>query len=467
VREVLGADPDPWQVEALTQYGTRFVAPQYDSNGVRINRPQRKISIRSGHGVGKTALLAWCIVHHLTCTYPQKTVCTAPTQSQLFDALASETKSWLGKLPPELQALFEVFSDRIVLRASPENSFVSFRTSSADRPEALAGVHSANVLLIPDEASGIVDKIFETAAGSMSGEDATTIMAGNPTRISGLFHKSHTELRHIWHTIHVNCENSPRVAKEWVQEMADTYGVDSNEYRVRVLGEFPKADDDKAIPFEYIESALTRDVKPTFVRPIWGLDVGITGDPSALCKRRGNCLVEKTKIWQLPDTMNTVGLVKAEWDDTEQRDRPSEILVDVIGFGKGVCDRLRELGLPARGINVAESPPIKGRHERLRDELWLGKGRQWFANLDCNIAGDKELADELSAQKMHPPSSTGKSKVYSKKEMKKLGKKSPNRADAFLLTLAGEAVTALTNQTPGSTQYPANAPLKREIKGIN
>ena len=31
------------------------------------------------------------------------------------------------------------------------------------------------------------------------------------------------------------------------------------------------------------------------------------------------------------------------------------INIDVIGIGAGVVDRLKELGLPAHGVNVAES----------------------------------------------------------------------------------------------------------------
>src|SRR5262249_47328533 len=152
--------------------------------------------------------------------FPQKTVCTAPTSSQLFDALASEVKSWFNQLSPTLQSLYEITSDRIALKAAPDESFTSFRTSSAERPEALAGVHSKNVLLVADEASGIPEKIFETAAGSMSGHNATTIMAGNPVRTSGLFHDSHTKLRGEWYCIHVSCLDSKRVTPAMVKHFA-------------------------------------------------------------------------------------------------------------------------------------------------------------------------------------------------------------------------------------------------------
>ena len=77
---------------------------------------------------------------------------TAPTSSQLFDALFAELKSWIRNLPPYVAELFEVTSDRVVLRAAPSESFISARTARAETPEALAGVHSQNVLLVCDEA---------------------------------------------------------------------------------------------------------------------------------------------------------------------------------------------------------------------------------------------------------------------------------------------------------------------------
>ena len=51
-----------------------------------------------------------------------------------------------------------------------------------------------------------------------------------------------------------------------------------------------------------------------------------------------------------------------------------------------------------------------------------------------------------------------------KQTMKRTQEDSPNRADAFLLTLASEAVTAAG--TDGRNTVGWNQPLQREIKGI-
>lgn len=422
---MLGADPDEKQEEVLRA----------------VQNGERRISARSGHGVGKTTALAWCIICHCLTRFPQKTVATAPTAKQLFEALAAETKAWFKKLPPELLQLFDIKSESIHLASAPEESFVSFRTSNPETPEALAGVHSENVLLIADEASGIPEQVFEAAFGSMSGHNATTLLAGNPVRVSGLFFDTHHKLHDLWHTIHISCVGHPRITQDFLDDAARRYGIDSNAYRVRVLGEFPKGDDDTVIPLELVVAAYHRDVKPLLVKDIWGLDCGRYGnDPSALAVRRGNFLREPVTEWKGLSTMELVGRINERWKNTLPSERPTDINVDVIGIGAGVVDRLIELGLPARGINVSEAPSMTEQYLNLRAELWF-RGRDWLEKRDCSLNGDEKTGAELVGPR-YKYTSSAKRQVESKDDMKKRGMPSPNRADAFLLTLASEAISA-------------------------
>lgn len=448
VREVLGAEPDPGQLRVLRAYQAR----------------KRRIGVRSGHGVGKTTVLAWIITHHLLCRFPQKTVATAPTSKQLFDALAAECKTWVKRLPQHLRERIDIKSEGLELIAAPSESFVSFRTSSIEKPEALAGVHSEWVLLIGDEASGIPEAIFEASIGSMSGANAVTILAGNPVRTSGLFFDVFHKLRGLWETVHISCLDSPRVDADFVEDVRRRYGERSNQYRVRVLGEFPLGDDDTVIPFELVEASLHRDVKPHEVQPIWGLDCARFGrDRSALARRKGNVLQRKVEAWHGLDTMELAGRIHAIWRDTPDVDRPSEICVDAIGIGSGVADRLRELGLPARAVNVSESPSLGEMYANLRSELWFN-ARDWFQSRDCNLAEDQNLAGELVVPKFKFRS-TGKRQVEGKDDIRKrmIGGMSTDLADAFMLTFAGTAVSAIH----GSNNSPSwKAPLVRVIKGL-
>src|SRR5215471_8177318 len=57
-----------------------------------------RLTVRSGHGVGKTMFLAGTILHFLLTRFPCKVAVTAPSATQLFDALAAEVKIWLKRI---------------------------------------------------------------------------------------------------------------------------------------------------------------------------------------------------------------------------------------------------------------------------------------------------------------------------------------------------------------------------------
>ena len=444
VREMLGAEPYEYQREFLEA----------------LARNERKMSVKSGHGTGKSTTASWAMLWFLLLRYPVKVVVTAPTSSQLFDAMFAELKRWINELPKELQELLNVKSDRVELLRAPAEAFISCRTARAETPEALAGVHSDNVLLIVDEASGVPEQVFEAAAGSMSGHNATTLMLSNPTRSSGTFFESHNRMANSWWTRTWSCEDSPLVSDEFVDEMRLRYGEESNAFRVRVLGQFPLSDDNTIIPFHLVEAAQHRDVvvaDDTDV--VWGLDVARFGsDATALCKRQGPVVTE-LRSWRGLDLMQTTGRVVAEYEALPPSKRPTEILVDSIGVGSGVVDRLRELDLPVRGINVAESPSMGDTYMNLRSELWF-KCKAWLEDRSCKLPKDDQLQAELTAIR-YSFTSSGKMKAESKDEMRRRGVGSPDLADALCLTMASDAATAQSG-----TFKSFRGELRRGMRGI-
>ena len=446
VRDILGQEPDPWQIELLEE-----------------SQKSRLLAIKSGHGTGKSTCCAWLMLHHMLCFYPQKTVCTAPTAAQLFDALFAELKSQLLRLPPALQQLFEVFSERIVLKADPSGSFISCRTARKETPEALQGIHSANVLLICDEASSVDNSIFEAAGGSLSTPNSKLVMVGNPTKSEGYFYDAFTKLKDRYWTRTVSCEDSPRVTPEYIEEMEERYGRDSSTFAIRVLGNFAETTEDTIISNSLVESAVTRDVDLSETAPIvWGLDIARFGsDKSALCKRQGNHVLEPIKSWAKLDLMALTGAVHAEYTKAQAEGKvPQEILGDSIALGAGCCDRLRELGLPAIDVNTGESASVSGQYKNLRAELWH-KAKEWFEQLNCRIPRDERLMFELCSPR-YTYESTGKIRMETKAEMKKrIGHKgSPDFADSFVLTFAGTSAI-MSGATGGWAK-----PLKRNLPNL-
>lgn len=425
VREACGAEPEVWQAEALgalTDAGDGVV---------------RGLAIRSGRGVGKSTYLAWVVLWWMTTRYPSKVLCTAPKADQLSDVLWSELAQWIRNFPDGLRELFELQSDALRLRGAEREVFAVARTAKKENSEAMQGAHSKNMLTVIDESSGVDEIIFEVLEGTMSTAGSLTVMTGNPTRTTGYFHAAFHKMRPYWRTFHVPCSASSRVDPGFIERSRAKYGEHSPWYRVHVMGEFPPGDDDAVIPLHLVESAVGRDVEQyPDAAVVWGVDVARYGDDaSALAKRCGNVLLEPVRSWRGQDTMQTVGHVMHEYH--QARVKPAFVCVDVIGLGAGVADRLREQGLPVRGVSVSEQPSVQDRFGRLRDELWW-RAREWFEKLDCRMPDDEELIAELTGP-TYTFLSSGKIKVESKDDLKsRLGSEgtSPDKADAFCLTFA-------------------------------
>lgn len=427
VRTMLRAEPDAWQADALM--------------AMAVND---RLAIRSGHGVGKSTFMSWALLWFMNTRYPCKALVTGSNFDQLVATFWAEVGSWLNRLPEPVRREWEYTSEALRMRASatspaaPQESFAALRTASKDRSQGLAGFHSPNQLVVIDEASAVDDSIFEVINGAMTTAGAKWLMTGNPTQRGGYFFKAFHEMRSRHWCKHVSSADSPRVSAEWIETQKDLYGEHSNAYRVRVLGEFPSQDYDGVIPLDLIEAAIGRRVEPIDVATRWGVDVagaGEGGDRSALAKRQGNVLLEPVRTHTGLDPEQVAGWITREYLDTPVPLRPERVCVDGIGLGSGVSAKLKHTPVPVVNVMVSESPSQSDRFERLRDELWW-KGREWFAAYDCRIPDDAELISELSTPKYQERPS-GKIKVESKKELRTRGLRSPDKADAFLLTFAG------------------------------
>ena len=156
------------------------------------------------------------------------------------------------------------------------------------------------------------------------------------------------------------------------------------------------------------------------------------------------------------DLMQTVGMVVNE----AKLDRPAEICVDTIGLGSGVADRLREQGFNVKDVNVSESSAMNPNANKLRDELWMS-AKDWLSTRSVKLPKDDMLRMELVAPRYNFTSS-GKLVVESKDSMRKRGQRSPDLADAFCLTFAGNAAMVGGR----ASAWVPGRPLRRGIRGI-
>lgn len=416
VRAVIGADPTEQQIEGLRA----------------IRDPGSHVSIRSGHGTGKSSELSWIALWFLCCFPDCKIPCTAPSAHQLQDILWSELSYWHNLMIEPYKSMIEITYDKAWVTSLKETNFMVPRTARADKPEALQGFHGHNLLFEIDEASGVPDKVFEVAEGSLSTPGAREILAGNPTRTAGYFYDTHHSQRAHYTCLHWSSIDSPLVAPVYIEKMASKYGVESDIYRVRVMGDFPRSEPDQFIPLDLLEEAVVREVEG-FGPHVWGLDPAwLGGDETALAKRQGYVIHEIKGVYGF-EPMQVVGWLENEYRATKRDERPELINIDSIGMGAGIYSRAKEIGLPVRAVNVAEATSAKKKYHRLRDELW-GNYKDWLLERCCKIPNDDDLIGQSSTIKYNPFHSGGVTKIESKKELRDRGKPSPDRADAVCLT---------------------------------
>lgn len=445
---VLGMDLEAWQYDVLEA----------------LDKGATRISIRSGNGAGKTCLLAVISLHYLLFRNDVKIPVTAPSSGQLEDGLIPETRKWMDKLPPFLRQLIHATSDRIVRVDAPEQNFISFRTARKEKPEALQGIHATFVMCIVDEASGVDDAVYEAAQGTMSTPGSIFIMISNPTRLKGYFFRSHNIHKNRWTRFHVTSFDTSRVDQSFVDTISSEYGLESDQYRVKVMGEFPTRDEETLISPHLVREAFARDMAPDKSRKIMGVDVGRGGDASSLAMRYGH--VVSNIHWQsYSDLMATVGWVIKY----ATLYKPDVIYIDSIGIGAGVADRLRELGYNVVDVNVAETAALKSKYPRLRDELWW-TAKKWFESKKASIVLDKddETLRNMLVEEFTSPlqlfTSNGRDAVESKQQMRSRGIKSPNIADSINLTFAYEGYAASEGMNNSATSW--KKPLEYSVPHV-
>lgn len=433
VEDLIGVTPDPAQADILRSVAANPMT-----------------TVRSGHGVGKSAVEAWTIIWFMATRPFPKIPCTAPTQHQLFDILWAEVSKWMRSNPALANELVWT-KEKVYMKGYPEEWFAVARTAS--KPDALQGFHADDLLFIIDEASGVADSIFEPVLGALSTPGARLLMCGNPTQLSGFFYDSHHKNRASYAAFHVDGRQSGRVKKEFVDRIIRMYGENSDVFRVRVAGEFPLQEDDIFIPISLVERSVHTEYIPR-EGPLLvhiGCDVARFGDDKTVIGYKMDEKVQFYKKRQGQDTMKTADDIILLGEDLVRRYRltePIPVKVDDGGVGGGVVDRLRQVKRhdPERFWWMEVYPVKFG--ERIRHKYYHDSTTYMMSvvkrllqpsdeegnkkPVELILPDDDDLVAQLSGRK-YGLTEASKIKVESKKEVKKRGQPSPDEADCVLL----------------------------------
>lgn len=424
--------PREWQKEVLLALGEHLQGPH------RAQIPFR-LAIASGHGIGKSALMAFLTLWGICTKVDTKGIITANTEKQLRTKTWPELTKWY-----RLCAVRDFFSiDNTVFHAADKQHAGTWRMDmspwSEHNTEAFAGLHNEGIRILAlfDEASAISDRVFEVAEGALTDENTEIIivMLGNPTRPSGWFHRAHTRLAHRWHARQIDARTVEGTNKRQAQEWIEDYGIDSDFVRVRVLGQFPKSAVNQLIPDDLIEAGINADIAPRVTDPlIAGIDVARFGDDkSVLMFRKGPVLgVYPTSKWRGLSLTQLADEIIPLLDEY----KPHYVNVDGGGVGGGLVDILRERGYLVHEVNFGSKPRDETRYANKRTEMWADL--KIFLEAGGSIPwDDQDLLSDLRSQTYSISEIRRNVMLLTPKDvMKRDGLPSPDDGDAAALTFA-------------------------------
>lgn len=389
--------------------------------------------MRSGHGVGKTCLSAWAVLWALWVRHAT-VPCTAPTQHQLEDVLWPEIQKWITR-SPVLSATMDWTARRVRLVGTRAVAIARV----ANKPEGLAGFHADQLLYVIDEASGIPDVTMAVVDGALTTEGASALMVGNPTRPTGYFVDAWGRNSERWRLQTISSLDSDRVDAEWVQEMKDTWGEDSDVFRVRVLGLPPTGEALAFLPADQVRRAMGH----TDVLRDGPLEIGVDvarygGDKSAVAARRGWCCYEVLARRKL--SVPQVAAWVAEYVRAHQHKNENvTVRVDDGGVGGGVTDLLIAMVMEGTLERVdVQGMNFGGRGNRwfhTNAGVWADTLRQLLAADLIALPDDDELYQQLTTRTFHT-NIKGKIVLEPKDHLRSRGEPSPDKGDAVFLAFA-------------------------------
>jgi len=415
----------------------------------------RRIAVRGPRGLGKSCLVSlivlWFALTRDAAGTDWKICTTAGSWAQLESYLWPEIAKWANSIDWAVIGREPLSPRSELMRTQMRLRHGLALSASPERPDVIEGLHGDSVLVVIDEAKIVSPGIFDSIEGAFSGAgdgsdlEAYALAFSTPGEPSGRFYDIHTRKPGLedWHVRHVTLGEAVaagRMTMSWARQRKKLWGETSALYQNHVLGEFCADDEDAVIPLAWVEAAFERwrewdrDGRPDQdgVKAV-GVDVARSGTDRTVAAVRHGDVLTGLADWAKADTMITTGRVRG----ILEADPEATAVVDVIGIGAGVYDRLREQGCRSDPFNA-------GRKTTRRDKT----GQFGFCNVRAAawwnlrelleppasrlaIFPDDQLAGDLTA--MHyKHTSDGKIQVESKDDIRRRIGRSTDRGDAVM-----------------------------------
>jgi len=420
--------PDEWQIDILNTVADRLKAGDDIDDVIRI-------AVASGHGIGKSALVSWLILWAMTTFEDCKGVVTANTDNQLRTKTWAELSKWYRLCL--VKDMLSITATKLSSADSKHDNTwkVDMIPWSKEKPEAFAGLHNKGkrILIIFDEASAIADMIWEVTEGALTDEH-TQIMwfaFGNPTRNTGRFRECFGKFRKRWVTKQIDSRSAKMTNKKEIDQWIEDYGIDSDFVKVRIRGMFPNMSARQFISIEDVDKAfgkILRDEQYNFSPKIITCDPAWEGDDELVIAKRQGLAFSILRVIPKNDNDVQVANILANLEDEYKADA---VILDA-GFGTGIASAGQTMGRRWHLIWFSGESPDAG-CLNMRAYMWK-QMRDWLKQGGA-IPKDQQLYDDLIGPEI-VARLDGKLQIEAKKDMKKRGLPSPNKADALALSFS-------------------------------
>lgn len=410
-----------------------------------------QIAVASGHGIGKSALIAILILWALSTKEDTVGVVTANTETQLKTKTWRELKIWHRRC---ITAHWFKVTATAIYSLDPEHEKtwrVDMVNWSAENPEAFAGLHNKGrrAIILFDEASAIPDNIWEVTEGAETDADTEILWVafGNPTMATGRFRECFRKYRKRWITRQVDSRTVSLTNKAKLESWIEDYGIDSDFVKIRVLGVFPVMSSRQFISTEDADSGRGKHLPESaysFAPKILACDPAWEGDDELVIGLRQGLHFQILRVIAKNNNDIEIGNLLARLEDEHSADA---VFIDG-GYGTGIVSAGRTMGRNWQIVWFGGESNDKG-YKNKRAEMWGGINT-WLKEGGA-YPDSQEIYDDLTGI-CTVPRADGVIQLEAKKDMKKRGLPSPNRADCLALTFAQPVLAKVQNNMPSLRQ---------------
>jgi phage terminase large subunit len=440
---------DPLELAQLLHENVRFHKWQSDiSYKLAKAKPTQfnpyKLCLTACNGSGKDAfVIAPFVVWFLLTRIDALAVVTSSSGVQL----TAQTETYIARMCNSFNAkvgrrVFKVIKRHIICLDTGSEC----RLFATDEPGKAEGYHplvpGGEMAIISNEAKSIEEAIFE-ALSRCTGFNYW-LEVSTPGEPIGHFYLSNVKAQELGYDHQrITSYDCPHKDPLEIERDRVRYGERSPLFRSKHLALFTQVDGQFVIGLDQVNRC--RERCKTHIGPNWkkrvGIDVALSngGDETNVYVTVGNKLVNKLTLHT--DNISQMAVDIDAFMTTEGIPKDSDLIfIDDGGVGRALWPLLQERGWTGVQRILNQFPAFnKTEFANRGTEMWFNLARLIEEGLVL-LPDDGEFTTQLTSRKYRRSIANGKIILESKREMKAEGQKSPDRVDAFVLSLHGLTV---------------------------